>query len=49
MMELRPIVIDENNTKLGGNMRFRALQDLGYKEIKDNWVKKANELTEKQK
>ena len=49
MMELRPIVIDENNTILGGNMRFRALQDLGYKEIKDNWVKKANELTEKQK
>jgi len=49
MMELRPIVIDENNTILGGNMRFRALQDLGYKEIEDTWVKKANELTEKQK
>jgi len=49
MMELRPIVIDENNTILGGNMRFRALQDLGYKEINDNWVKKANELTEQQK
>jgi len=49
MMELRPIVIDENNTILGGNMRFRALQDLGYKEIEDSWVKKANELTEKQK
>jgi len=30
-------------------MRFRALQDLGYKEIEDSWVKKANELTEKQK
>jgi len=49
MMELRPIVIDENNTILGGNMRFRVLQDLGYKEIEDSWVKKANELTEKQK
>ena len=49
MMELRPIVIDENNTILGGNMRFRALQDLGYKEIEDSWVKKANELTEQQK
>lgn len=25
MLELRPIVIDETNTALGGNMRLRAL------------------------
>jgi len=49
MMELRPIVIDENNVIIGGNMRFRALQDLGKKEVPNNWIKKASELTEDQK
>jgi hypothetical protein len=49
MMALRPIVVDADNVILGGNMRFRALQDLGYKEIPDEWVKKADELTEEQK
>jgi len=49
MMELRPMVVDETMTLLGGNMRFKALQDLGYKEIPDNWLKKASELTEEQK
>lgn len=49
MFELRPIVIDENNVVLGGNMRLKALQYLGYKEIPDEWVKKADELTEEQK
>jgi len=49
MMELRPMVVDETMTLLGGNMRFKALQDLGYKEIPDNWIKKASELTEEQK
>ena len=49
MMELRPMVVDETMTLLGGNMRFKALQDLGYKEIPENWLKKASELTEEQK
>ncbi len=49
MMELRPMVVDETMTLLGGNMRFKGLQDLGYKEIPDNWIKKASELTEEQK
>ena len=49
MMELRPMIVDESMTLLGGNMRFKALQDLGYKEIPDNWIKKASELTEEQK
>jgi len=49
MMELRPIVIDENNVIIGGNMRFRALQDLGKKEVPSSWIKKASELTDDQK
>lgn len=49
MMELRPIVVDENNVILGGNMRLRALQHLGYKDIPSTWVKKASELTDEEK
>ena len=49
MLELRPMVIDADNVVLGGNMRLRALQDLGYKEIPDTWVKRAEELTEDEK
>lgn len=33
MLEKRPIVIDEDNVVLGGNMRLRALQELKYKDI----------------
>lgn len=46
MMSLRPIVVDNNMMILGGNMRFKALQHLGFKEIPDEWVKRASELTE---
>lgn len=49
MMDLRPIVIDGDGTILGGNMRYRALLELGYKELPDNWVKKASELTDEEK
>jgi hypothetical protein len=49
MMELRPIVTDEDMLILGGNMRFKALQELKYKDIPDDWVKKASELTEEEK
>jgi hypothetical protein len=49
MLELRPIIIDNDNIILGGNMRYQALKDLGYKEIPDSWVKNANELTEDEK
>jgi ParB-like chromosome segregation protein Spo0J len=48
MLKLRPIIVDNQMTVLGGNMRLRALQDLGYKEIPDEWVKKADELTEEE-
>ena len=46
MMELRPMVINDDNIVLGGNMRLKALKDLGYKEVPSEWVKQAKELTE---
>lgn len=49
MIELRPIIVDNDNVILGGNMRYKALQELKYNDISDNWVKKASELTEEQK
>ena len=49
MMALRPMVVDDNLTVLGGNMRLRALQHLGYKDIPDEWVKRASDLTEEER
>jgi hypothetical protein len=49
MMELRPIVIDSDNVVLGGNMRLKALQSLGFKDVPDSWVKRAEDLTEEEK
>ena len=46
MLELRPIVIDENNIILGGNMRYKACVEAGIKEVP---VKIAKGLTEEQK
>jgi len=46
MMELRPMVVNSDNIVLGGNMRLKALKELGYKDIPDEWVKRADELTE---
>jgi len=46
MLEIRPIVVDENNIILGGNMRFKACLEAGLKEV---FIIKANDLTEKQK
>lgn len=49
MMELRPMVIDEDNVIIGGNMRYEALKQLGYTEVPASWVKKASHLTPEQK
>lgn len=49
MMALRPIVTDAEGVVLGGNMRLEALKALGFKEVPDEWVKRADELTEEQK
>lgn len=48
MMELRPMVINADNIVLGGNMRLKALKHLGYKEVPEAWVKRADELTEEE-
>lgn len=49
MMALRPIIVDSEGLILGGNMRFKALKELGYKEVPDEWVKRDSELTEAEK
>jgi DNA modification methylase len=46
MLELRPIVVDENNIVLGGNMRLKACKEAGLKEV---FIVKADNLTEQQK
>lgn len=46
MTELRPIVVDENNVILGGNMRYRAMQKLGMRTAE---VVKVSGLTDEQK
>ena len=43
MLEIRPIVVNEHNIVLGGNMRLKACKEAGLKEVP---VIKASELTE---
>ncbi len=45
MLEIRPIVINDDNIVLGGNMRLKACQEAGLKEVP---VIQANELTAQQ-
>ena len=45
MLEIRPIVVDKDNIVLGGNMRLRACQEAGLKEVH---ILQADKLTEKQ-
>jgi len=46
MLELRPIIVDEDMTIIGGNMRYKASVEAGLKEVH---VKIAKGLTEEQK
>tara|TARA_R110000824_G_scaffold107747_2_gene254271 strand:+ start:6446 stop:6994 length:549 start_codon:yes stop_codon:yes gene_type:complete len=46
MLKIRPIVVDENNVVLGGNMRLRACKEAGLKEV---WIEKVENFTEEQK
>lgn len=46
MLELRPIVVDQDNVILGGNMRFRAAQEAGIKKVP---VIVANDMSEEQR
>ena len=45
MMELRPIIVNEQNIILGGNMRYKAAVEAGLKEV---FIVQAKDLTEKQ-
>jgi len=45
MLQLRPIVVDNNNKILGGNMRYKACQELDLKEV---YIIKAKNLNEKE-
>ena len=45
MLQLRPIVVDNDNVVLGGNMRLRACKEARLKEV---YIIKADQLTEKQ-
>ncbi len=49
MMEINPIVIDEDNVILSGNQRYQALVAMEYKEIPDKWIKKVEGLTKAEK
>lgn len=53
MMEKRPMVcvtdVDGKMFPLGGNMRLRAIQELGMKEIPDAWVTLADDWTEEKR
>jgi|TARA_R110002111_G_scaffold168965_4_gene234966 hypothetical protein len=46
MHEARPMIVDENNIVLGGNMRLKAFTELGYEEV---WIDDMNGWTEEQK
>jgi hypothetical protein len=46
MLELRPIVIDENNVVLGGNMRLKACIEAGLTDVP---IVQAKDLTDLQK
>lgn len=49
MMKLRPMVLDQNYVVLGGNMRLKALEQMGKTEIPREWVIIADDLTEAEK
>ena len=46
MLQIRPIVVDENMVILGGNMRLKACKSAGMFEI---WIDQHFNLTEQQK
>jgi hypothetical protein len=48
-MVLRPIVVDDDGTVLGGNKRLEAIKGLGMTEVPDSWVVKASGLNDEQK
>lgn len=53
MMDKRPMVcvtdVDGKLFPLGGNMRLRAIQELGMKDISDTWITLADDWTEEKR
>ena len=45
MLQIRPIVVDQDNIVLGGNMRLRACKEAGLKEV---YIVKQDKVTSKQ-
>ena len=45
MLKIRPIIVNDDMTVLGGNMRLKACKEAGLKDI---YIIKASELTEEQ-
>tara|TARA_R100000278_G_scaffold123250_1_gene112258 strand:+ start:3223 stop:3939 length:717 start_codon:yes stop_codon:yes gene_type:complete len=48
MLDVRPIVVDENMIVLGGNMRLKALKEAGFTEVKIHQVKNWSEEQKKE-
>ena len=46
MLEVRPLVVDDNMVVIGGNMRLKACKELGIKQLP---IIRFNNLTDKQK
>lgn len=49
LLEGQPIIIDKDNIILAGNMRYKALTELGYDEIPNKWIKQYKKLSKKQR
>lgn len=47
MMSLRPI-IHRDHVVIAGNQRHQMLEELGYKDIPEEWIKDAKDLTEEE-
>ena len=48
-MKARPIIIDEENSILGGNQRQFALLSLGYEKVPDEWIRQVTGWSEEKK
>lgn len=48
-MELRPIIVDEENVIMGGNQRYHACRKIGKTKVPKSWVRVAADLTETQR
>ncbi len=48
-MELRGLILDDDNMLVAGNQRFTVLvEDLGYEEIPEEWITRAKDYTEEE-